>query len=392
MNTQQVKISLYVENNLFNFEELTLASLRSSYLVDKSLKLILTNAFIMHIWHWTNKLMIIYLKQLYRHIKNEQQRVATTRQITHVFGQKHFKPNKNGVSVFSLVRNAEEFIKDFVEYYQSLGVDHIIIVDNQSTDNTVSILKTFKDVSVFTTPLDFLSNEAIIRRHFLKTHLKKRWVLSVDSDELFQFPYQKNRTLSTFIQYLNDQKVNCVTALMLDMFAKDYSNIETPSLRQAYPYCEPSSIEREQYLDNSYLTRGNKVPPELSSYKNGIRTRLSPADKSFLLLKHCLMFIDENIIPFSHPHYAANATLSNITCVLLHYKFTRGFVQRAQGTLTTIDHDSIWGQELRATIDIINNQESSLFHPNRSVKFTSVEDLEKNSLISLPRKFKAEMA
>jgi hypothetical protein len=50
---------------------------------------------------------------------------------------------KWNVCVAAIVRNEEQYIRSWVNYYLSLGVDHVYIYDNLSTDATVEILQTY---------------------------------------------------------------------------------------------------------------------------------------------------------------------------------------------------------------------------------------------------------
>ncbi len=83
------------------------------------------------------------------------------------------------ISVIILTKNSKKYIKKCL---QSLTQFHeIIILDNESTDDTIHIAKTFSNVKIFKSkfigfgPLKNLATE----------QTTNDWILSIDSDEIF---------------------------------------------------------------------------------------------------------------------------------------------------------------------------------------------------------------
>src|SRR5215211_2780800 len=68
--------------------------------------------------------------------------------VEHLHGPKEIRYGKEELVVLCLVRNGLPWIKTFVEYYFSLGVKHIVFLDNNSTDDTVAAATRYNDVTV----------------------------------------------------------------------------------------------------------------------------------------------------------------------------------------------------------------------------------------------------
>src|SRR5438046_3032170 len=73
--------------------------------------------------------------------------------IEHVFGPQHIQCPPDGCIVVCIVRNGEEYIKAFIKHYLSLNVDHIVFLDNGSTDQTLDIARRYARVTILRTRL-----------------------------------------------------------------------------------------------------------------------------------------------------------------------------------------------------------------------------------------------
>src|SRR5262249_25859780 len=161
----------------------------------------------------------------------------------------HISYRDDELLVACLVRNGEVWIPSFVEHYLNLGVKHIVFLDNDSTDATVSLASHYPFVSVFQTKMPFKNNNASIRRYLVKRFAQAhRWVLCVDIDEYFDYPYSDRLELKSFLSYLNHYCYTAVVAYLLDLFSNQ-------------PLCAPekngtgSIKERYRFYDLSAVTK-----------------------------------------------------------------------------------------------------------------------------------------
>ena len=336
----------------------------------------------MNLTNIRNSFISIYgkAKSAYRDALNYFDEQHVLYNIRHRHGVKPSASNAGEFFVVCLVKNGEEYIREFVDYYINLSAKHIFIIDNNSTDNTIDIAKSHDKVSVYSTKLKFASYESKIRRYFLKHYFKHSWVLCVDVDEHFDFPGRNEISMYEFIGYLNRYKYTAVTACMLDMYSVEtQANTSLPGFSDMYPFVSIDTIDKASY-PNTWLTRGNIVPDNVGIYMNGIRKRALKSNHEFLLTKHPLMYISKEIIPFTHPHYCAFAKIADVVCVLLHYKFTAGFLTRAKQISLDPKTHPIWAQENLAYVKYFA-ENKYWSNESNSYRYTSATDLATKKLL-----------
>lgn len=319
-------------------------------------------------------------KALFRQLARTLERFYVLARIRYHHGPVRQAEAKSSFVVFTLVRNAEEHLEDFIRYYSKLGAERIFVIDNASVDSTFRIAKLHDKVVLFSTKLKFSRFECAIRRYFIQRYCRHTWVLAVDVDEFFDFPRLTTPTMTEFTAYLGCYGYTAVTACMLDMFARDpAAKSPADDLLSKYQYLDVESIEKAPY-PVGWLTRNNAVPDHMCIYKNGIRKRALGTDREFLLVKHPLMFISDEIIPFTHPHYCAQARIADVVCALLHFKFTERVAAKAVDIVADATTDPTWAAENRLYAEAFLPG-SALLSSSHAQKYTSVMDLADGGLL-----------
>lgn len=151
--------------------------------------------------------------------------------------------------------------------------------------------------------------------------------MSVDQDELFDYPFSDVVSLKALLRYLSENSYTAVVAYMLDMFPErlfeDDSHARDMSLeelKRTSRFYDISGVIRANYHDVGEI--GNVLSnEEVSVLRGGVRERLFGVRP--MLTKHPLVFFDDRLKPMDlSDHWAGNARVADFTGILMHYKLT----------------------------------------------------------------------
>ena len=258
--------------------------------------------------------------------------------VEHVHGPEEVAIEPDELVVLCVVRDGRPYVRSFVEHYASMGVKHMVFLDNGSTDGTVETLQEYDDVTVLRTRVPFRNYQLYMRRYLIHRFGKGRWSLTVDMDELFDYPYSDVVGLGSFIRYLNNGGYTAVVAQMLDMFPEkplmsvagdedELADSEDEPLKELHRFYDISGVRVQEYFplggNNNVLTN-----EEIKWFRDGIKTTLF--GHRAMLSKHPLVFFDGKIIPVDGTmHRTSNAHVADFTCVLFHYKLLDRLYEQA---------------------------------------------------------------
>src|SRR5215216_7462661 len=175
--------------------------------------------------------------------------------VEHVHGPREVDYGIDELVVLVLLRNGRPYIKPFIEHYFSLGVKHIVFLDNGSTDGTVETLQQYDNVTVLGSGLPYKRYNIIMKQYLVERFGRGRWTLSTDMDELFEYPYSDVVSLKRLLGYLNEHSYTAVVTYMLDMFAETLlPPAEDPStqyedLKEVYRFYDISGVRTRDYSE-----------------------------------------------------------------------------------------------------------------------------------------------
>lgn len=110
-----------------------------------------------------------------------------------------------GVLLFATVRNEALRLPYWLAYYRALGVTHVLIVDNDSTDGISELLAGEIDVSVWSAKHSYKASrygvDWLTCLQFKYGH--GRWCLTVDADEALVYPGSNDRSLNELRTFLD---------------------------------------------------------------------------------------------------------------------------------------------------------------------------------------------
>jgi hypothetical protein len=245
--------------------------------------------------------------------------VAT--RVTHVHGPPELAAGPDDCVVLCVVRNGSTHAAAFLEHYLALGVGHVVVLDNGSTDGTVDIASAYPSVTVLRSDLPFRWYEDLLRGELWRRYSRGTWTMSVDIDEFFDFPMSDRMGLKGLLAYLRTHRFTAMAAQMIDLFS-DRPLMDCPGadeFRSACVWYDGSGMRELPYNRSE-----NDVPDGITIRVGGIRREVFGSDN--WLTKHPLKFGDGRVRPSVRTSHDCHlATVADVTGALLHYKFVAGF-------------------------------------------------------------------
>ena len=179
-------------------------------------------------------------------------------QLSNRNGEKMFLPNDterpaNYLSICMNFKDEAPYLKEWLEYHLSIGVDHFYLYNNESSDNYLEILKPYQDKGIIT--LNNVSGKTAKKKsfeHFVKNYkFLTYWVALIDSDEYLTFT-EEDMTGWEFFKNYEDHSGVGLNWLMFG--SSGLSGVQTPVLEKftkcAPPYDAAHMLGDQSKIDN----------------------------------------------------------------------------------------------------------------------------------------------
>lgn len=126
------------------------------------------------------------------------------------------------ILLFACMRNEAARLPFFLTHYRRLGVRHFLIVSNDSTDDSVTLLRGAADASLWTTSHSYRGSRFGMDwvNGLLARYGHGHWCLTVDADELLLLPHHQTRGLPGLTAWLDGRGAPAMVALMLDLYPR----------------------------------------------------------------------------------------------------------------------------------------------------------------------------
>ncbi len=128
----------------------------------------------------------------------------------------------NDILLFSTQRNEKVRLPYFLEYYRKMGINHFLIVDNDSSDGALEYLADQQDVSLWHTKSSYKNARFGVDwlNYLQMKYAHGHWTLVVDPDEFFVYPFCDTRPLRGLTDWLDASSIKSFSAMLLDMYPK----------------------------------------------------------------------------------------------------------------------------------------------------------------------------
>jgi Glycosyl transferase family 2 len=272
----------------------------------------------------------------------DRRRVAGGFRLLHGPGRVVLGDDQAGLVV--LVRDAEWFLPAFLSHHLGLGVAHVVVVDNGSTDGTVAIARGFAGVTVLSNPLPAKRHEVRLRAMAAARVYRGGWTMFADADEMAEVP----GGLSPMLRYAGGRGFTCVVGQMLDLCALGdqgrLAGLDYPAAIAACDTWTMAGLVRHAYHDREgigfhWFLQGNICDdPGVRLLSGGLRA-VAFGEAPFLS-KHTLVRNAPGVQAMVHPHCASGVRVADVTLCLRHYKLAGDWRARDAASVAraTWDH------------------------------------------------------
>ena len=252
---------------------------------------------------------------------------------------------RDDILLFSTQRNEKIRLPFFLQYYRDMGVNHFLIVDNDSDDGSLEYLMQQPDVSVWYTSKSYKrSRFGVDWLNWLQfKHAHGHWALTVDPDEFLVYPFCDTRPLRALTDWLDASSIKSFSAMLLDMYPKGridqqpYRAGQDPMEITSWFDAGNYSIQRNGRFGNLWIQGGPRMRmffrdrPEAAPALNKVPLVKWNRKYAYVSSTHMLLPRGLNLVYDEWGGEKASG-------VLLHTKFLDTFTQKANEELERKQH------------------------------------------------------
>lgn len=324
---------------------------------------------------------LAHIRKLYSYLEYYGRRISWYFRLIYVAREirdLHIRPikmlDRTGVYLICIVRNGSPFIREFIQYYKSIGVDHIFLLDNRSNDNTVEIAAEHEDVSVVSSNLSFGRYE-FLWRHYLSIRFARHgWIISADIDEFIEIHKEFHYNVNNMVMYMDSQGFTAATGYMIDLFPSRPLDPkqDTYGWLEDHTYFDMTDVTLYDY---EIVYPLNKIKTDkLKVITGGIRRKHFQIEP--LLVKHPVYRLGRGLLHYG-AHHIAKATIADFTLPIRHYKFGGHFVSMSEEAARDLHlyNDACEPKAYASTM--MKNNCVNLYEDGKSVKYceSAIRDL-----------------
>lgn len=251
----------------------------------------------------------------------------------------------DAILLFCTFRNEDQRLPYFLQYYRDLGVDHFLMVDNDSDDGGQEYLADQPDVSLWHTSAGYgAARFGVDWLTYLQgKYAHNHWALTVDVDEFLVYPFCDTRPIRALADWLNASEVRSFGAMLLDMYpkgpvsAQPYQRGDDPFQIASWFDAGNYIMSRNDLLRNLWIQGGPRARMFFAD-----RPRQAPALNKIPLVKWQRPYV---YVSSTHMVLPRGLNLvydqqggEKTSGVLLHAKFIDTFSARASEEAARAEH------------------------------------------------------
>jgi glycosyltransferase involved in cell wall biosynthesis len=278
--------------------------------------------------------------------------------------------------LFAVVRNEALRLPAFLRHHFDLGVSRVVLLDNGSTDDTLSIARADPRIHLFATSQSFAGNKIVWQEILLRRYGAGHWNLVLDADELFIYPGMDAVPLPDFARSLEAEGAQAIHSLFVEMFPRgplrDLRYAPGDSLPAAAPFFDAAPYVRVPYRSVFGL------PGSTFVYMGGTRQRVFGGEfgcsKVPFFVYRPGQFLRLGL------HTLEGAHLSARQAAVLHFKYLQDFHEKvARESVRNVYWNGASEYKAYAAL-LAKNPDFTLWHP-AALRYDSWHSLADSGLI-----------
>jgi hypothetical protein len=291
---------------------------------------------------------------------------------------------REDVLLVCCLRNELTRLPFFLRYYRDLGVDHFLIVDNDSNDGFLDWIRSHSDCSVWHTRASYLASDFGVEwwNYLLRAYGSGHLCITVDPDEFLVYPHMRTRNLRDLGLFLKDDERATMHTLMLDAYGAG-TLAQTVYRRGDDPFAVCPYFDRDGYIQRPGMHESTWI-------QGGPRMRVHSHDmplRAPALNKIPVAWWERSFSYRSSTHWGSPATLNrahtrgevSLTGCLFHFKLVSLLVDKANEEAVRKQHYAN-GHEYRSYREA--GDEIRFYQEGVSVRYESPEQLIRLGLMS----------
>jgi Glycosyl transferase family 2 len=242
------------------------------------------------------------------------------------------------IRAFMVVRNESLRLPFILDQYFARGVDRFFLIDNNSSDDTASIIESKKNAHLFFTD-DAYVNQGYWIDLLLRRYGIGHWCLIVDADEVFVYPHYETIPLRELCVFLDQRSFNCLDCVLLDMYpdvplSQAEYKMGTDPLMVASWFDKPSF--QKAFLKPAYIDESNVYYKGPERLFGGMRERVFCVNAC--VSKFPLVKFDKSLFLSSGTHFMQGGRAADMRGALLHFKFLQDFASNVEREVAREQH------------------------------------------------------
>jgi len=288
--------------------------------------------------------------------------------------------------LLTMGKNENKRIPYFLKYYEELGIDHFLFIDNNSEEPMEKVISNKAHVSLWSTNDCYVESNFGVdwMNYFNDKYCVDHWVLTVDLDEFFVFPEMENRSYPELLMFLDTMEQKNLFAPLVDVYPKG------PIAEAVVPDGEPP-LKYANYFDSSgyhaqiggYGDVWLRGGPRCRVFNSGDISSSPTLNKTPLVKwsKDTLYISSTHTLYPSRYNKVHPTGLHTLTAALLHTKFISEAKEKAKYAVENKNHYE-GSREYKAYLDKLQEDENMTLFDRCSQEYTSSESLVGAGLMS----------